>query len=76
MTLSDGGWVMKEDDDPGAYGGTFTADDSTISIQWGPRTLIWSYTQDPSGALTLSPLAVDDEGDVFIWSTEPWQKIG
>lgn len=75
VTLRDGGWVMEEDDDPGAYGGSFDADASTITFQWGPRSLVWSYTQDPSGALTLTPLRVDDEGDIFIWSTETWQKI-
>ncbi|GAA1974445.1 TRAP transporter substrate-binding protein DctP [Microbacterium pumilum] len=74
-TLRDGGWTMAEDDEPGRSGGSFAADASTITFQWGPRSLSWSYAVDPSGAITLTPLQVDDVGDVFIWSTEPWQKI-
>ena len=66
---------MAEDDASDEAGGTFTADESTIAFQWGPRTLSWSYEKDPSGALTLTPIQVEDIGDVFIWSTEPWQKI-
>ena len=76
MDLSDGGWVMAEDDTSDTSGGTFTADASRIAFQWGNQSLIWSYAKDPSGTLTLTPEQVNENGDVFIWSTEAWQKIG
>jgi TRAP-type C4-dicarboxylate transport system substrate-binding protein len=75
MTLRDGGWTLTEDDSTDAYGGTFAADASTIDFQWGPSSLKWTYTQDPSGALTLTPLNAGARGDVFVWGSEAWQKI-
>lgn len=78
MKLEQGTWTMGRDNSSETSSGTFTIDDGRITFDWPEErtTLVWSYVVDAAGTLTLAPVDVDDEGDRFVWSTKPWQRIG
>jgi TRAP-type C4-dicarboxylate transport system substrate-binding protein len=76
VTLDDGIWTMHEassTDD-----GTFAVDGNRIAFDW-PRegtVLEFTFTTDEDGTLHLQPVGPMNSGDVFVWSTKPWERIG
>ena len=38
--------------------------------------LRFSFARDRDGTLHLTPLGEMDPGDRFVWTTEPWRRIG
>jgi hypothetical protein len=38
--------------------------------------LAFTYSADPDGTLHLMPLPSVERGDRFVWSSQPWRRIG
>lgn len=73
--LRDGAWHFTgpEKDD-----GTYTIRGNRLRFVW-PRVasiLVFRFTRDPNGTLHLRPVLPMDSGDQFIWSSQPWRRIG
>jgi TRAP-type transport system periplasmic protein len=73
-TLKDGTWTG--DPDPNGNGGTYTVDGNRVTFKWGCCVLTFTFSRDASGTLYLTPVLPMDPGDAWVWSTEPWIKIG
>jgi TRAP-type transport system periplasmic protein len=74
MTLRDGKWQLGK----GVDGGTYTATAHRISFVWPAvnSVLTFSYSSDPDGTLHLRPTPSVERGDRFVWSSQPWKRIG
>jgi TRAP-type C4-dicarboxylate transport system substrate-binding protein len=74
MTLRDGKWQFGA----GPDAGTYTATAHRISFRWPAvnSVLTFAYSSDPDGALHLRPTASVERGDQFVWSSQPWRRIG
>jgi TRAP-type transport system periplasmic protein len=74
MTLRDGKWQLGE----GPDGGTYTATAHRISFVWPAvnSILTFNYSTDPDGTLHLGPTPSVERGDRFVWSSQPWKRIG
>jgi TRAP-type C4-dicarboxylate transport system substrate-binding protein len=73
-TLKDGTWTG--DPDPNGNGGTYSVDGNRVTFKWGCCVLTFTFSRDASGTLHLTPVPPMDPGDAWVWSTEPWIKIG
>ena len=76
FTLRDGRWQLGPG--PEADVGTYTATAHRISFVWPAvnSVLTFAYSTDPDGTLHLTPLPSVERGDRFVWSSQPWQRIG
>ena len=76
MTLRDGKWQLGER--PEADRGTYTVTANRISFAWPAvnSVLTFTYSADPDGTLHLTPLPSVERGDRFVWSSQPWRRIG
>ena len=74
MTLNDGRWDGKGSDG-GTNSGTYTVTGNQLTFDWAGSILIFTFTEDITRDLRLTPVLPMNPGDVFIWSTEPWTKI-
>ena len=74
MTLRDGKWQLGGD----PHGGTYTATRDRISFAWPAvnSTLTFGYSADHDGTLHLTPSRSVERGDRFVWSSQPWRRIG
>ena len=73
VTLRDGSW-----ENDGGDSGTYEISGDRVIFIW-PRVgsvLTFIYRVDEKGGLHLEPVLPMDQGDRFVWSTEPWTKIG
>lgn len=73
--LRNGSWrfASPEHDD-----GTYTIRGDRIRFAW-PRVnsiLVFQFTREQNGTLHLKPILPMDSGDQFIWSSQPWRRIG
>ena len=73
--LRNGSWrfASPEHDD-----GTYTIRGDRIRFVW-PRVasiLVFKFTREQDGTLHLKPVLPMDSGDQFIWSSQPWRRIG
>ncbi len=64
-------------------GGTYTADRHTLVIEWtilppgeGPLHMEYAYSVADGGTLVLTAKPVTDPVDAFVYSRNPWIKIG
>jgi hypothetical protein len=58
--------------------GTYTIRGDRLRFVW-PRVasvLVFRFTRAPDGTLHLRPILPMDRGDQFIWSSQPWRRIG
>ena len=83
LTLQDGQWSMITTATPRHDGGTYTADGTALVMEWtilppgeGPLHMEYDYTVGEDGTVTLVPTGVTDPVDVFVYSANPWTKIG
>jgi len=81
MTLADGRWTLAIRTDTGeaeSYTGTYAVDEERLTFTWPMQdaVLTWGYTVGDAGAITLAPVGAADAGDTFVWTTQPWTKIG
>jgi TRAP-type C4-dicarboxylate transport system substrate-binding protein len=62
----------------GGLRGTYLVDGDRISFKWVDFATVntFTFTRDPKGNLTLTPVPPMDKGDAVLWSTKPWIKIG
>ena len=79
-TLKDGIWNMSHtgaETEIDTSGDTYTVQGNRIRFHWaaGPA-LTFTFSIDSQGGLHLTPVPPMDPGDVFIWTTHPWTKIG
>jgi TRAP-type C4-dicarboxylate transport system substrate-binding protein len=75
VSLDDGIWTWPDECDTDDC--TFVVDGDRIVFYWHKvgAVLEFTFTTDADGTLHLYPLAPMDPGDVFVWSTKPWEKI-
>jgi C4-dicarboxylate-binding protein DctP len=71
-TLRDGKWIGN-----GSDRGTYEVIGNRIRFSWPSENsvLIFTFSRDRDGTLHLTP-AVVERGDRFVWSSEPWRRIG
>lgn len=74
MTLRDGKWQLGAGPDRGTY----TATVNRISFAWPAvnSVLTFGYSSEGDGTLHLRPSRSVERGDRFIWSSQPWRRIG
>ena len=72
-TLRAGKWQIGEGPDRGTY----EVIGNRIRFIWPSENsvLIFTFSRDRNGTLHLTPAYVE-RGDRFIWSGEPWRRIG
>jgi TRAP-type C4-dicarboxylate transport system substrate-binding protein len=76
VTLHDGIWTMP--DECNTDDCTFAVDGNRIAFDWpreGP-VLEFTFTTEEDGTLHLQPFGRMNAGDVFVWTTKPWERIG
>jgi TRAP-type C4-dicarboxylate transport system substrate-binding protein len=79
VTLRDGRWLMTSCSGASdASTGTYALAGDRVTFDWpavGSRlTFTLSIARDRS--LRLEPVLPMEQGDQFVWSTEPWRRIG
>lgn len=79
-TLKDGIWKMSHtgtETEIDTSGDTYTVQGNRIRFHWAANpVLTFTFSIDSKGDLHLTPVQPMDPGDVFIWTTHPWTKIG
>ncbi|WP_433200262.1 hypothetical protein ACQP00_28445 [Dactylosporangium sp. CS-047395] len=77
VTLRNGTWSMEQTTSSDLYGGTYGATADRITFNWPAEhsVLLFTYAFD-GGKLTLRAMEPMDAGDRFVWSTNPWTRIG
>lgn len=77
IAMANGTWAF-HDPETGAVtnegGGTYTIDGKQVAFHWGTSTLTFAFSVDGDGTLHLDPQLPMQNGDQFVWSTEPWSK--
>jgi TRAP-type C4-dicarboxylate transport system substrate-binding protein len=73
-TLRGGKWQTGEGPDRGTYAVT----GNRIAFDWpaANSVLIFTFSRDRDGTLHLTPTPSVERGDRFVWSSEPWRRIG
>jgi TRAP-type transport system periplasmic protein len=73
ITLRDGKWQF---DGPDL--GTYRITGNRISFTWPAvnSVLTFAFSRDGDGTLHLTPAPSVEWGDRFVWSSEPWRRIG
>ena len=76
MTLKDGKWENESGDT-----GTYQVDGDRFVFDWRGvpgfgYAMTFTFSADEKGNLRLTPVLPMEPGDVFVWSTEVWTKIG
>jgi TRAP-type C4-dicarboxylate transport system substrate-binding protein len=76
MTLRAGKWQNGEG--PDAIKGTYKVTGNRIAFNWPSENsvLVFTFTRDHDGTLHLRPAPSVEQGDRFVWSSEPWRRIG
>jgi hypothetical protein len=74
MTLRNGKWQIGEGSDGSA--GTYKVTGNRIAFSWTNAVLIFTFSRDRDGTLHLTPDRSVERGDRFVWSSEPWRRIG
>jgi Bacterial extracellular solute-binding protein, family 7 len=76
MTLRTLKWQNGEG--PDAAAGTYAVTGNRIVFNWPSENsvLIFTFSRDRNGTLHLTPAPSMDRGDRFVWSSEPWRRIG
>jgi TRAP-type transport system periplasmic protein len=79
-TLKDGIWKMRHAgsvSEVDTNGDTYSIQGNRIMFHWtGNSPLTFTYSVDGQGNLHLTPAPPMEPGDVFVWTTHPWTKIG
>jgi TRAP-type C4-dicarboxylate transport system substrate-binding protein len=73
--LRNGSWRFAS---PERDEGTYTIRGDRLRFVW-PRVnsiLVFQFTREQDGTLHLKPILPMDMGDQFIWSSQPWRRIG
>ena len=75
-TLRAGKWQIGEG--PDAPAGTYEVIGNRIRFSWPSENSVLSFTfsRDRDGTLHLTPAPSVERGDRFVWSSEPWRRIG
>lgn len=73
-TLRAGKWQIGE----APNGGTYKVIGDRIAFSWPSENsvLIFTFSRDRDGTLHLTPAPSVERGDRFVWSSEPWRRIG
>jgi TRAP-type C4-dicarboxylate transport system substrate-binding protein len=75
--LRDGKWLGGGDCSCESNG-TYTITGSHLDFDWVPvhYHLHFAFSRDTDGTLHLTPLPPMENGDRFVFSTEPWRRVG
>lgn len=79
VTLRDGRWLMVGcTRDAGTGTGTYALTGNRVTFVWpeAHSRLTFTFDRDRDRTLRLEGVPPMDAGDRFIWSTEPWRRIG
>ncbi len=62
----------------GPDAGTYRVTGNRIAFSWPSENsvLIFTFSRDRDGTLHLTPAPSVERGDRFVWSGEPWRRIG
>jgi TRAP-type transport system periplasmic protein len=76
VTLKDGTWENESGDT-----GTYEVSGDRFVFDWSGLpgfgyAMTFTFSADEKGNLRLTPVLPMEPGDVFVWSTEVWTKIG
>jgi TRAP-type C4-dicarboxylate transport system substrate-binding protein len=80
VTLDDGIWTMRHDDREGSWVDceghcTYTIADDSLTFSWNGVEFTFTFTVDDNGSLQLEPTESVGRGEVFVWTTNPWERI-
>lgn len=56
--------------------GTYRVDGDSFYSQWSDFLLVFTFTRDDQGNLTMEPVMPMDPGNRVLWTTKTWIKIG
>jgi TRAP-type C4-dicarboxylate transport system substrate-binding protein len=75
MTLRGGKWMIG---DSAFDSGTFEVRGNHVVFDWpGTGTVLTvSYRRLKGGSLDIKPVLPMDRGDQFVWTSEPWRRVG
>jgi len=75
MTLRDGGWQLGDDE---FSSGTYSVRRNRLIFDWPSAAAVLTFTVErhDNGLLDVNPVLPMDRGDQFVWSSEPWQRVG
>jgi len=82
ITIHNGRWGLHHEEADGAYvdcdspGCTLTVEGDTLHFKRNGTPLTFTYTQDANGTLHLTGISPIEDGDNYVFSTEPWERIG
>lgn len=79
VTMTHGTWTFTHRDGGGDYddgGGTYTVDADRVTFEWIGSTLTFAFSVDGDGTLHLDPQPPMQPGDIFVWATNPWERVG
>lgn len=81
LALAADTWSLVVRDDTGQMdtdSGTFAVTGDRLVFTWPVQNsvLTFAFIVADDGSLTVQPVGPMDAGDRFVWTTNPWQKIG
>jgi len=75
VTIDKGTWDMIQTSGSDTGHGTVEVAGGHAVFHWDLDTFTFDVAQDPDGTLHLTPVSGLRDGDVFIWTTEPWTPV-
>jgi TRAP-type transport system periplasmic protein len=79
-TLNNGRWTLSHSGgevQTDSSGDSYEVHGDRITFHWtGNGVFTYRYSVDGRGNLHLKPVLPMDPGEVFVWTTHPWVKIG
>jgi TRAP-type C4-dicarboxylate transport system substrate-binding protein len=77
VRLNGGEWTMEESCASDIADGTYEVFRDRVVFTWfNGFEQAFAHTVDNDGTLTLTPEPGMPEGDAFVWSTKPWERVG
>jgi TRAP-type C4-dicarboxylate transport system substrate-binding protein len=82
-TLGNGLWTLRVDDAQNVTSVecdisdecSYAIDGDRVAFDWFGSVLEFTFTADENSTLQLHPAGPMPAGDVFVWTTKPWQRI-
>jgi len=55
--------------------GTYRVDEDRFRMEFSDFTLVFTFTQDGEGNLTMEPVLPMEAADILLWTSKTWMKI-
>jgi hypothetical protein len=75
VTIDKGTWDMTQTSSSDSGHGAVEVNDDRAVFHWDLDTFTFDFARDADGTLHLTPAGGLRDGDVFIWTTEPWTPV-